>query len=85
MSNWEIIKKKQAENIEKLYEKHPDDWFYKLEMEKPIEKRTGFAPVHGICPFCERDIAEGKRGITLEKLGDSIITKCPYCNRSYCD
>ena len=85
MSNWEIIKKKQAENIEKLYVKHPDDWFYKAEMEKPIEKRLGFAPPNGICPRCRKDITEGENGITLEKLGDYIILGCPHCHKSYCD
>lgn len=85
MSNWEIIKKKQAENIEKLYAESPDDWFYKAEMEMPIERRTGFAPIDGICPFCKRDITEGENGITPEKLGDYIITGCPHCYKSYCD
>lgn len=85
MSNWEIIKKKQAENIEKLYKETPDDWFYKSQMEKPIERRVGFAPKNGICPRCGKNIAEGEKGITLEKLGDYIITGCPHCNMSYCD
>ena len=85
MSNWEIIKKKQAENIEKLYKETPDDWFYKSQMEKPVERRIGFAPINGICPYCGKNIAEGEKGITLEKLGDYIITGCPHCYRSYCD
>ena len=47
--SWAEVKAKQAENIAKLYEKDPDDWFYKSQMEKPIERRTGFAPYDGIC------------------------------------
>ena len=85
MSNWEIIKKKQAENIERLYSEKPDDWFYKSQMEKSVENRTGFAPVNGRCWRCGRDITEGENGITLEKLGDYIITGCPHCHISYCD
>lgn len=85
MSNWEIIKKKQAENIEKLYKETPDDWFLKSQMEKPIERRVGFAPINGRCPRCGKNIAEGEKGITLEKLGDYIITGCPHCYMSYCE
>ena len=82
---WEAVKAKQAENIERLYNEHPDDWFYKAEMERPPERRTGFAPVSGICPYCRRNIADGDRAITVESLGDYIITGCPHCFRSYCD
>lgn len=85
MSNWKVIKQKQAENIERLYNEKPDDWFYKSQMEKPIEERSGFAPKNGICPRCGKDITEGEDGITLEKLGNYIILGCPHCYRSYCD
>ena len=85
MSNWEIIKRKQAENIERLYKENPNDWFYKAEMEIPTEKRTGFAPLNGRCPHCGKDITDGEKGITIEKLGDYIILNCPHCNRSFCD
>ena len=85
MTNWEIVKKKQAENIEKLYNERPDDWFYKLQMERPPERRTGFAPVNGVCWNCHKNIADGENAITLEKLGDYIITGCPHCHKSYCD
>lgn len=27
-NKWEILKKKQAENIARLAKEHPDDWFY---------------------------------------------------------
>lgn len=27
----------------------------------------------------------GEKAITVESLGDYIITGCPYCHRSYCD
>lgn len=82
---WKEVKAKQAENIEKLYQKNPDDWFYKAEMEIPIERRTGFAPVNGICYRCGRNIAEGENAITVESLGDYIITGCPHCHVSFCD
>ena len=82
---WAEVKAKQAENIEKLYEKHPDDWFYKAEMSKPIERRTGFAPSDGRCWKCGRNIAEGKGAITVESLGNYIITGCPHCHASFCD
>ncbi|VDG98872.1 Uncharacterised protein [Lysinibacillus sphaericus] len=26
-----------------------------------------------------------KSGITVEKAGESLVTGCPHCNRSYCD
>ena len=85
MSNWTDIKKKQAENIAKLYEKNPDDWFYNLQMKLPESERIGFAPKDGICWHCKRNIAEGENGITLERLGDYIITGCPHCHKSYCE
>lgn len=79
---WDKLKKKQAENIAKLAEKHPKDWFFSGEMKKPFYQRTGFAPHDGKCYNCGRNIAEG---ITLEDLGDYIITGCPFCNYSFCD
>lgn len=84
-NKWEILKKKQAENIAKLAEKHPDNWFYSSEMKKPENQRVGFAPYNGKCFRCGRNIAEGENGITLEELGDYIITGCPYCNYSFCE
>ena len=85
MSNWEIIKAKQAENIERLYKEHPDNWFYESQMKRPIERRTGFAPSNGICYRCGQNIAEGENGITLDDLGDYIITGCPHCHYSFCE
>lgn len=84
-SKWEILKRKQAENIAKLAEKYPDDWLYSSEMKKPEYERTGFAPIDGKCWRCGRNIADGENGITLEKLGDYIITGCPHCNCSFCE
>ena len=84
-SKWEILKKKQAENIAKLAEKNPDDWLYSSEMKKPENQRVGFAPSDGKCWRCGKNIAEGPKGITLEQLGDYIITGCPYCHRSFCE
>ena len=84
-SKWEILKKKQAENIARLAEKYPNDWLFSSEMKKPESQRVGFAPSNGICWRCHKNIAEGANGITLEKLGDYIITGCPHCNCSFCD
>ena len=83
--SWTEVKAKQAENIAKLYEQDPDDWFYKSQMKLPVERRTGFAPYDGTCWNCHRDICEGDKAITAESLGDYIILGCPYCHRSYCD
>ena len=58
---------------------------FKSQMERPPHRRVGFAPLNGICYRCGRDITKGEKAITLEKLGDYIITGCPYCHRSYCD
>lgn len=82
---WEILKKKQAENIERLYKEHPDDWFYKSQMERPLEQRTGFAPQNGRCWRCGNNIAEGEKGITLDELGDYIILGCPHCYQAFDD
>lgn len=79
------IYEKQRLNIEKLAKKHPDNWFFKSQMEKKPNERIGFAPRNGICWNCGRNITKGEKAITLEQLGDYIITGCPYCNRSYCD
>lgn len=84
-NKWEILKKKQAENIAKLAEKNPDDWFFAAEMKKPEYRRVGFAPLDGKCWRCGKNIAEGENGITLEKLGDYIITGCHHCYCSFCD
>lgn len=78
------IYEKQRLNIERLAKEHPDDWFYKSQMERPENERTGFAPRDRRCFKCGRDIT-GDGGITLETLGDYIILGCPYCYRSFCD
>lgn len=51
-----------------------------------------FAPYHGICYRCGRDIytemewPDGHRtGISVESAGAALITGCPHCNYSYCD
>jgi hypothetical protein len=41
-------------------------------------KLPHFAPENGVCWSCYRQIYE-------ELSGDSYITGCPYCHRSYCD
>ena len=84
-NKWEILKKKQAENIAKLAEKHPDNWLYSSEMKKPENQRVGFAPSNGICWRCGRNIAEGENGYTPEDIGDYIITGCPHCHYSFCE
>jgi recombinational DNA repair protein (RecF pathway) len=79
------VYEQQRKNIEALAAKNPDDWFYKSQMERPAFRRTGFAPVDRRCYRCRKDITEGERGITLEKLGSYIITGCPHCHASFCD
>ena len=83
--SWAEVKAKQAENIAKLYEKDPDDWFLQSQMSRPEEERTGFSPNDGKCYYCDKAICEGDESITVESLGDYIITNCPYCHKSYCD
>ena len=83
--SWAEVKAKQAENIAKLYEKNTDDWLLQYQMNMPEEERTGFAPNDGKCYYCDKEICEGDKAITVESLGDYIITGCPYCHRSYCD
>ena len=83
--SWAEIKTKQAENIAKLYEKNPYDWFLKSQMGRPEEERTGFVPNDGICWNCHKDITDGDNGITIDKLGNNIITGCPHCYKSFCD
>lgn len=78
------VYEQQRINIERLAKENPDDWFYKSQMSKPANKRTGFAPVNGICQQCRSDITKGDEAITLDDLGDYIILSCPYCNTSYC-
>lgn len=80
-----VVYEQQRINIENLYKKNPNDWFYKSQMEKSPEARTGFAPRNGICHNCGKNITEGEKGITLDDLGSYIITGCPYCHISYCD
>ena len=79
------VYEQQRINIEKLFEENPNNWFYKRQMEEKPQNRTGFAPKNRVCYFCKKDITKGEKGITLEKLGDYIITGCPYCHRSFCD
>jgi hypothetical protein len=64
----------------------------KYDVQKSIEaqrkycKEKGyphFAPRNGICLYCSRQIYE--TGITTERAGSTLITGCPYCNKSYCD
>lgn len=78
------VYEKQRLNIERLAKENPDELFYKKQMEKEPNKRTGFAPLDRRCWKCGKDItSEG--GITVESLGDYIILGCPFCHRSYCD
>ena len=79
------VYEQQRINIERLAAESPDDWFYKAQMKEPPDRRTGFAPRTPICGHCRKDITQGEKGITLERLGSYIITGCPHCCRSYCD
>lgn len=79
------VYEKQRLNIERLAKEYPEDWFFKSQMEREPNKRVGFAPLNGRCWNCGKDITKGEKAITVEKLGDYIITGCPYCHRSYCE
>lgn len=79
------VMEQQRLNIERLAKEHPDNWFYKFQMERSKNERLGFAPANAICYHCKKDITKGEKGITLEKLGNYIITGCPHCNKSYCE
>ena len=79
------VYEKQRLNIERLAKERPEDWFFKSQMEREPDKRVGFAPLNGRCWNCGKDITKGEKAITVEELGDYIITGCPYCHRSYCD
>ena len=79
------VYEQQRKNIERLAAENPDDWFYKSQMELPPNRRTGFAPSTPRCHNCGKDITQGEKGITLERLGNYIITGCPHCYRSYCE
>lgn len=79
------VYEQQRINIEALAAEHPDDWFYKSQMERPANRRVGFAPLNCRCYRCGKDITDGENGITLEKLGTYIITGCPHCHVSFCD
>lgn len=41
-----------------------------------------FAPTDGICWSCRKHIYDK---IDIIQAANSLITGCPYCNRSYCD
>jgi len=79
------VYEQQRKNIERLAAEDPDDWFYKSEMSRAPSRRTGFAPQDRRCWNCKKEITAGENGITLEKLGDYIITGCPHCHKSFCD
>lgn len=79
------VYEKQRRNIEKLAEINPNDWFFKMQMGLPQHMRTGFAPSDERCYRCNLNITKGDKAITVESIGDYIITGCPYCNRSFCD
>jgi len=47
-----------------------------------------FAPGSGICWKCNRNIYqnyETNGRISAGKTGESLVTGCPHCYRSYCD
>ena len=79
------VYEQQRKNIETLAAENPDDWFYASQMKRPVNRRTGFAPDDRRCYRCCKDITQGEKGITLEKLGSYIITGCPHCYASFCD
>lgn len=62
-------------------------------------KAPHFAPSNGVCWKCRKNIYEKhektiilsgeeithKRGISVEKASNGLVTGCPHCNMSYCD
>lgn len=59
-----------------------------------------FAPENGRCWYCQNniyelyttqrrgffnDLYESKTGITVKEAGESLVTGCPHCSRSYVD
>ena len=77
--SWTEVKAKQAENIAKLYEKDPDDWFLQSQMNMPEEERTGFAPNDGKCYYCDKAICEGD--ILGDMWRDGYIAWCDKCKQ----
>ena len=71
------VYEKQRLNIERLAKEYPEDWFFKSQMERELNKRVGFAPLNGRCWNCGKDITKGEKPITVEKLGDYRITGGP--------
>lgn len=72
-----------------------------IEAQKKYVKENGgphFAPKHGICWKCHKNIYEPQEktrivrgeekkiitGITIEEAGNRKVTGCPHCNNSYC-
>ncbi len=55
----------------------------KIKAQKEYCERTKtpfFAPTNGICWRCGRQIFTE---INLERAGNSLVTGCPFCHRSY--
>ena len=79
------VLEQQRLNIERMVTERPDDWFLKSQMEQSPDKRTGFIGKDCRCWKCGRDVTQGDKAITVESLGNYIITGCPYCYASFCD
>ena len=57
----------------------------KIEAQKEFCERTEapfFAPYDGICWACHHQVFDR---LTEDQCKNSLITGCPWCNRSYCD
>jgi|GEM_PF-1050577 len=79
------VYEQQRKNIEALAAENQGNWFYESQMKLSPDKRTGFAPQDRKCHRCNQDVTQGEKGITLESLGNYIITGCPHCFASFCD
>ncbi|SEP57580.1 hypothetical protein SAMN05216232_0214 [Virgibacillus subterraneus] len=53
-------------------------------------RRNVYEPYHwkienGVKKPIPQEQSTFETGITVEKAGNSLVTGCPHCNRSYCD
>lgn len=54
---------------------------YCNEKHKPL-----FIDHDGRCGYCGRDIfSPTLGGYKLEQAGNTLITSCPYCRKTFCD
>ncbi len=62
-----------------------------IELQRKLVNEKGyphFAPSSGVCWKCNRNIYQNYQiedRISNGETGQSLVTGCPHCNRSYCD